>query len=485
MDEEGLDHGRACGHENSAAQWLPNLQLWAVPSRERRHSLPPAGGGGRCNNTSVDVHQAALCSLNSSCMPHLHASRALWHTFQPGPGSPAGPFARQAAAPRPSSNSGCQAAIHRRLRRPCRCWRQLAALTCLTLLGCSASHAALPVPAAWRLPWHPAGPSSPACMLAHALRPHPTLRSHEQEAPQQWTVRGAGAQALAGCPLRLRPPVARCRTRRSGRRQRCCAPASARPSPRFLLPPAPSLGSNKHGRGRVSLDPSAASPLLLLLSTAQHRYRMPAPHPSDRPYPQQVKRVRCETSAAMVPKDKAIKRFIVSGDPRGRQGAAGGWPHSAPAPARPLAPTHPWPDCRPPACPAFPTPQRPVHLACRTPPPLLHSLLSSLSPPTPTPLPSPHRCHTAPTPSLRTPTPAAQVKNIVDASALRDISDASPLEGYALPKLHRKVYYSVSVRALRRYQRRSCGVQLARGSGGGGRRGQSACRRRPHRVRLA
>ncbi|DBA87498.1 hypothetical protein WJX77_003728 [Trebouxia sp. C0004] len=36
------------------------------------------------------------------------------------------------------------------------------------------------------------------------------------------------------------------------------------------------------------------------------------------------------------------------------------------------------------------------------------------------------------------------VRNIVDASAIRDIQDASVLEGYALPKIYRKVYYSVS-----------------------------------------
>lgn len=60
----------------------------------------------------------------------------------------------------------------------------------------------------------------------------------------------------------------------------------------------------------------------------------------------QVKRVRCESSGAMVPKDKAIKRFVV--------------------------------------------------------------------------------------------------RNIVDASALRDIQEASPIEGYMLPKIYRKVYYSIS-----------------------------------------
>jgi small subunit ribosomal protein S26e len=36
------------------------------------------------------------------------------------------------------------------------------------------------------------------------------------------------------------------------------------------------------------------------------------------------------------------------------------------------------------------------------------------------------------------------VRNIVDASALRDIAEACPLEGYALPKIYRKVYYSIS-----------------------------------------
>ncbi|CAL8464306.1 g3841 [Coccomyxa elongata] len=36
------------------------------------------------------------------------------------------------------------------------------------------------------------------------------------------------------------------------------------------------------------------------------------------------------------------------------------------------------------------------------------------------------------------------VRNIVDASAIRDIQDASLIEGYALPKIYRKVYYSIS-----------------------------------------
>eukprot|EP00891_Asterochloris_glomerata_P009083 jgi/Astpho2/9083/gw1.00133.293.1_t len=32
----------------------------------------------------------------------------------------------------------------------------------------------------------------------------------------------------------------------------------------------------------------------------------------------------------------------------------------------------------------------------------------------------------------------------VDASAIRDLQDASQIEGYALPKLYRKIYYCVS-----------------------------------------
>ncbi|EIE18661.1 ribosomal protein S26 component of cytosolic 80S ribosome and 40S small subunit, partial [Coccomyxa subellipsoidea C-169] len=36
------------------------------------------------------------------------------------------------------------------------------------------------------------------------------------------------------------------------------------------------------------------------------------------------------------------------------------------------------------------------------------------------------------------------VRNIVDASAIRDIQDASTIESYALPKIYRKVYYSIS-----------------------------------------
>lgn len=55
----------------------------------------------------------------------------------------------------------------------------------------------------------------------------------------------------------------------------------------------------------------SANPTASVTSPATHMFTT---HP-------QVKRVRCETSAAMVPKDKAIKRFVV-----GRcEGVPAGW----------------------------------------------------------------------------------------------------------------------------------------------------------------
>ena len=36
------------------------------------------------------------------------------------------------------------------------------------------------------------------------------------------------------------------------------------------------------------------------------------------------------------------------------------------------------------------------------------------------------------------------VRNIVDASAIRDIQDVSTIDGYVLPKIYRKVYYCIS-----------------------------------------
>ncbi|KAG7674798.1 putative 40S ribosomal protein S26-3 [Nannochloris sp. 'desiccata'] len=36
------------------------------------------------------------------------------------------------------------------------------------------------------------------------------------------------------------------------------------------------------------------------------------------------------------------------------------------------------------------------------------------------------------------------VRNIVDASAIRDLQDSCAIEGYTLPKIYRKVYYCIS-----------------------------------------
>eukprot|EP00127_Corallochytrium_limacisporum_P001029 Clim_evm28s34 gene=Clim_evmTU28s34 len=36
------------------------------------------------------------------------------------------------------------------------------------------------------------------------------------------------------------------------------------------------------------------------------------------------------------------------------------------------------------------------------------------------------------------------IRNVVDASSLRDLQEASVYEGYSVPKIYRKVYYSIS-----------------------------------------
>lgn len=107
-----------------------------------------------------------------------------------------------------------------------------------------------------------------------------------------------------------------------------------------------------------------------------------------------MKRVRCETSAALVPKDKAIKRFLVSA--------------------------------------AFATRASPrLFVHCLTP------------------------CCC----------PLLQVRNIVDASALRDLTDASAIEGYALPKMYRWALISeAQLLAVRQWlplshRLQRCGVQ--------------------------
>ena len=45
------------------------------------------------------------------------------------------------------------------------------------------------------------------------------------------------------------------------------------------------------------------------------------------------------------------------------------------------------------------------------------------------------------------------VRNIVDASSLRDIKDASAYEGYQLPKLYLKMYYCVEAAVHQRIVR--------------------------------
>lgn len=70
------------------------------------------------------------------------------------------------------------------------------------------------------------------------------------------------------------------------------------------------------------------------------------------------------------------------------------------------------------------------------------------------PYPETHRCAST---SKAIPKDKAikrfSVRNIVDASALRDIRDASAYENYALPKLYIKQYYSVEAAVHQRIVR--------------------------------
>ena len=300
----------------------------------------------------------------------------------------------------------------------------------------------------------------------------PTLPSAamSKKAPQQWTVRGAGAQALAGCPLRLRPPVARCRTRALGPAAALLC-TSQRPPLTAFPPPSCSLTWQQQARPRprepgpqrsVSLAPAAQHPRST--DTA-----MPSPHPSDRPYPQQVKRVRCETSAAMVPKDKAIKRFHREWRPQGEAGRcrrlaalcprprADLWPRRTPGPtaARQRAPHSP-PRNAPSTLPVAPLP--------------LSYILSS--PPSPLPHPRPSPVHTAatplPLPPSAPPTPAAQAKKHCGCvSAARHLRRVAPGGLRAAQAVPQGLLLRVGACAATVTRRRSCGVQLARGSGGG------------------
>ncbi len=45
------------------------------------------------------------------------------------------------------------------------------------------------------------------------------------------------------------------------------------------------------------------------------------------------------------------------------------------------------------------------------------------------------------------------VRNMVDAASFRDISEASAIEGYALPKLYHKMYFSISAAIHSHYVR--------------------------------
>ena len=170
-----------------------------------------------------------------------------------------------------------------------------------------------------------------AAAATRARRPRPSL---------------AGWSACLRAHVRRRWPRSSSGGAASGARAMAAAPACDRGRSVSSLPSSrPPLPAPRPPRDHARVLPGAACGGVCVHTPSSHNTHPVSPLSPLSPN-SQVKRVRCESSGVLVPKDKAIKRFIV--------------------------------------------------------------------------------------------------RNIVDASAVRDMQDASTIDGYALPKIYRKVYYCVS-----------------------------------------